>query len=375
MKNILGGGDFNFTIMKILHIVSFNYSHSNGIKAVLESLIPEQISLGHIVTVVNISRNIKNVFPIEFYVSNQKGFIQVFLKVLPDIVVFHSNYQMKFYSFARWLVKNRIPYLIVPHGGTGIQNMKKKHFQKILLSIFFTKKFVTDAQGVVFLNKQEKEDSYYLPVIKNACVIPNGTSRHIINIGKKANNDCIHFFYLARIDFWHKGLDVLLNGIEDFWRKNQGLNCDFHFYGGSKLPDKVIQFKNILSQMSAPIYYHGEVFGEEKKDAFINGNIYILTSRFEGMPLTVLEALSFGNPCIISPYTNMSELINKNNVGWITDTNRESIAKVLEIAYKEDKANKISYIERSLDSVIPYTWQEIAKKTIELYKSVTADIN
>ena len=356
--------------MKILHIVCLNYSHSNGIKSVLESLIPEQICLGNTVAVVNIRKNSELVFPQEFYVSNQKGFIQVFQKVLPDVVVFHSNYQMKFYSFARWLVKKRIPYLIVPHGGTGIQNMKKKHFQKILLSILFTKKFVTDAHGVVFLNKQEKEDSYYLPVIKNACVIPNGTSRQIIDIEKKANTDCIHFFYLARIDFWHKGLDVLLDGIEDFWKKNRGLNCDFHFYGGSKFPDKITSFNQILSQMTAPAYYHGEVFGEEKTEAFLKGNVYILTSRFEGMPLTVLEALSFGNPCLISPYTNMSELISDNNVGWITDTKRECISKSLEIAYKDYKENRASYIKRSVDSVIPYTWPEVAKKTIDLYNSI-----
>ena len=45
-------------------------------------------------------------------------------------------------------------------------------------------------------------------------------------------------------------------------------------------------------------------------------HIYILTSRYEGMPLTVLEALSCGCPCLITSQTNMEDLISATSM-WL----------------------------------------------------------
>ena len=67
--------------------------------------------------------------------------------------------------------------------------------------------------------------------------------------------------------------------------------------------DGELVFAGIPSNASYDEKTVGELY-EEKKEEFLNGcRIMVLTSRYEGFPMTVLEALSHGNPCIVTPGT------------------------------------------------------------------------
>ena len=48
------------------------------------------------------------------------------------------------------------------------------------------------------------------------------------------------------------------------------------------------------------IKLHHEVTGEVKEKLLLDSDIFIQTSRFEGMPLGIIEALSYGIPCLIT---------------------------------------------------------------------------
>lgn len=54
---------------------------------------------------------------------------------------------------------------------------------------------------------------------------------------------------------------------------------------------------------------------------------YILTSRYEGLPITVLEALSNGTPVIITPGTNTTKIVTNNNLGYSAQMDPNSIAE------------------------------------------------
>ena len=70
--------------------------------------------------------------------------------------------------------------------------------------------------------------------------------------------------------------------------------------GGSSDTD---QFANELKQMANDddrIVFTGFVQGEELDELYSNAYVYTLPSDLEGMPLSLLEAMSYGNCCIVS---------------------------------------------------------------------------
>ena len=72
---------------------------------------------------------------------------------------------------------------------------------------------------------------------------------------------------------------------------------------------------------------NGPVFDNEKKEVLLNASFFIHTSRFEGMPMSVLEALSYGIPCLVTQGSNMREDVCRFNAGWGADNNVESIER------------------------------------------------
>lgn len=359
--------------MKIVHIVSQNYSITNGIKTVLTNLIPEQETLGHEVTVFNVRKNTSRLFNHEFHISSYRDFCVRINGDLPDVALFHGGYVLAFYEFARYLRKKGIPYLIVPHGGTSRYNLSKNRFLKIIVNTVLTKPFIKKSNGVIFLNIQERENSLFKDIINDYAIIPNGV--HLPNklYSRNFHSNKVRFMFLSRIDIKFKGLDILLQSIEQVAKNNPDLNFEFHFYGSRYNKKVVEEFIHLINNTRGPVYYHGEVLGKEKEEAYINANIYVLPSLSEGMPLTVLEALSYGLPCIVTPQTNMGELIEKHHAGWVTKADIKSITNALLTAYADYISNGETYIRNAFDAVAPYDWSKIASKSIQEYSRLISN--
>lgn len=353
--------------MKIIHVCRLSSSSSNGIKTVLTNLIPEQEALGNELIVLNLNNNEKKIFKNEIYIDSYNKFKNKINNLTPSVVVFHGGYELKFYLYAWHLKKVSIPYIIVPHGGTSKHNLHKKRILKTIVNALFTCRFISNAAGVAFLNESEWRDSIFYKNIKHHAIIPNGISEIAQELLVERPESTIHFIYLARIDFENKRPDVLLKSVGKLYTMHPEIDFDFHFYGGRYDPSIVQKFKDMVKATKGPVFYHGEVFGKDKDIAFKESDIYVLTSLYEGMPLTVLEALSFGKPCIVTPQTNMADLIKNNNAGWVTAADEDSISEVLYKAYIEYKERRNEYIANAINAVKPYRWDAIAKKSIEEY--------
>lgn len=350
--------------MKILHIAPIGHQ-SEGIGTVLKHLEKEQNALGHDVRIVSKYKNeVYNDW--NFTTINNNSDFLCFLELWsPNIVIFHSMYEMEYIGFSKVLRKMKIPYLIQMHGALSKEHYKKGFWKKWIANRLWFNSFLQESQCLIYLNQAEYDNCVVKYLNSNYAIIPNGCDSNIENFKEKATKEIVDILYIGRIDINHKGLDVLVNAIKTLKAKKiSGIH--FSFYGNENDSD-VDEFKTLLKPLKGYAEFKGGIYGEEKQRRLQDCDIFILTSRYEGMPMGVLEALSYGIPCLLTPGTNMADVIISFNAGWSTDFTANSISNTIEKACNDLRNAPMAYRKNAFDLSKQYSWNSIAKETISVY--------
>lgn len=357
--------------MRILHIVKVG-GLANGISSVIISLSSAQKKNGEDVRVLNLESKCLD-FPGGITCSSKHEFIRELDTFNPDIVIFHGMYYPELKSYSKIIRKRNIPYLIQPHGSFSIEHYNSKKLKNFIFQKLFLTQFIANSRGFIFLNEHERDNFVFRKPSVREFIVPNGCESH--DNRAKAENK-IHkltFLYLSRIAILHKGLDYLVEGIKLFlseYKESYGSEVEFIFYGPGREKD-LETFKNLIEPIKSSIFYGGPVHGEEKLKAYENADVFILTSRFEGFPVSVLEALSFGVPCMVSEATNVADIIRKYKCGWVLEnTNPSTIARMLVHIVKEYRKERESLIANSISASENYSWNKIADIAVGVYSDV-----
>ena len=111
----------------------------------------------------------------------------------------------------------------------------------------------------------------------------------------------LKLIFIGRLDAYHKGLDILLEAVRNIKDKMKETGATLDIYG----PDYAGRYAHIESLIAENnvgdvVTLHPAVSGKEKEQILLDSDVFVQTSRFEGMPLGILEALSYGLPCLVS---------------------------------------------------------------------------
>lgn len=352
--------------MKILHVTAMNpLSLNSGIPAVLINLTNAQNKINNISARV-LSLNDKSVSKFNNFIYVPMTRISDYLKRnKPDIIVFHSFFHIEFSYVALLAQFLDIPYLLEPHGSFGNSAMKKSYLKKKIANLTVFYLLIKNAYGFIFTNEAEKKDSVFHS--KNEFIIPNGVQAETI---MKAKNNTLNeepvFYYLGRFDIIHKGLDYLFDALDILDNNRNYVKVKIYGTGTTQQIQYVIDRINRYKFIE--VTNEGTIYGEDKEIALNEANILILTSRYEGSPMTVLDGFCYGNPCVVTPGTNVSYEAVNNYLGWEAELTPESIAETILIAKKEYMQNSYDYIKRCKEYVLlHYTWDTIASKCTSLF--------
>lgn len=334
--------------IRVLHIAKYDENRSNGIKSVLEELIPIQKKKIDVDLINLKKKSINNIRLIDY-----------------NLVVFHGIYMLEYLLVSKNLKKLRIPYLIVPHCSLTRESLKQSKLKKAIF-LKIGRKFLENADKIVFLNEEEKNNSIG---VEKWTILPNGVNLNTVL--EKKDKDVLRLIYLSRIDINHKGIDLLINSFGKIKKYLKLKNIEINIYGDGKEED-IEKFKKLVeeNEIRDILQYHGRVVGEEKKKAFEKSHIFILTSRFEGFPMAVLEAMSYGIPCILTEGTNMRSMIDKFNSGWICKNEIDDISEKIIYALEDYRSNSEKYIKNALNNAENYSWEKVCDKHISEYCSL-----
>lgn len=139
--------------------------------------------------------------------------------------------------------------------------------------------------------------------------------------------------------------------------------------GGSSATD-TYEAKLQQEAKSIPgIIFTGYVHGKEKQELFSNAKLFILPSEVEGLPIALLEGMSFGLPCLASDIPPHREVIQHNRNGYLftQDSMTDFQNKLENILAKSDSELTPIGNEAKQKVISDYNWEDIVIQTEQVY--------
>lgn len=158
-----------------------------------------------------------------------------------------------------------------------------------------------------------------------------------------------------------KGLDYLV----DAFREVDTFNKLVIAGGASDTDDFMMEIKD-KARADNRIVFTGFVQGEALEELYSNAYAYVLPSDLEGMPISLLEAMSYGNCCVVSDIPECTEVIEDKAVVFGKSDVQDLREKLELLCANPDIVDKYKK-EASGFICSKYKWDSVVEKTVELY--------
>lgn len=283
----------------------------------------------------------------------------------------HGAFIPEFYSVSKLLKKQGIPSILTPHGSYNKYALLKSQYKKLLYYIGFEKRLINNVNYIHLLGRNEQSYITHFTAKDKLIVIPNG--QHLDKTPEMAHKSSSEFIFgfMGRIDIRHKGLDFMLKGFSIYIHQHKGDGQLYLLGDGDDMPEvkRLIKELNIENQC----HVYGSVFGQKKIDLMKQFDVFLHTSRYEGVPMSVLESALMGIPCIVSEATNVKEEVESFEAGiGLTNTEPETIAKAMFKMQELKESHKIKQMKKNAINMVNevYDWEKIVQQFVQYYSSL-----
>ena len=217
-----------------------------------------------------------------------------------------DEFQVKNYGFSISLQKKVRSFSIKK---SDIVVTPSKHLKNFILNLGFKNK---------------------IEIINNGVFIPEENTNIF-------TNDQINITIVSRL-VSHKNIKKIIRAISDLNDPLIYLNI---IGDGPELNQ--LQKISLESNNKDNIIFHGKLNRDEINHIFLKSDIYIQASNYEGLPHSLLEAMSYGIPGLCTPGGECKEILGNEDRGYILDlpVSKNNIkSKISEIIGEKNIANK-----------------------------------
>ena len=314
------------------------------------------------------SATLNNIRFIDIYVIRNKYFETIFhsfiasffcLFLRPDIIHIHNIGTALVLPFLKLFGLRSV----VTYHSDNYNHEKWGVFSKKILRLgeWFAGRL---ADSIIVVSRKQKENFLHHP---NVEIVPNGVRAPMIS-------DSISYlktisvqpgrYILAVARFVpEKGLDLLVKAFKE-------LGGDFKLVVAGDADHETTYSRNLKEEMAGDhrIVSTGYITGEALNQVYSHAGLFVLPSFHEGLPIALLEAMSYDLPVLVSdiPANREVDLPEERffRCGDVPD-----LKKKIEALWNKDLTVDEKNHFRSL-LVEQYNWDKIARQTIEVYERV-----
>ena len=285
----------------------------------------------------------------------------------PDIVHFHSVFRPLHGLLARRLVDVGVPYVVSPHSGYAPESLARRQLLKRPYTRLIERRFVAGASGASCLTATESDDLHrFSPTFAGpTTVVPNALEDAGAAVRWSPVAGRPQVVTLCRYDVRQKGLDRLAR------LARLCPQADFVVYGEQ---DKNEQFLTDRLRRLAPanFFLRPPVFDAEKADVLAGATVFALLSRWEGLSMSLVEALAAGVPCAVSGYVGRTLPAVGGGVGLVLDDDLEIAGAQLRAALEE--RTRLSEMSRAGAAYAAATFrpEDVARRSLDLYRATSS---
>lgn len=301
--------------------------------------------------------------------------LEKLLRWQPDIVHFHSVHIGIFVALGRWLMQRGVPYVVTPNGGFAPGRLAHVGPHIRAYSQLVERPYLEGAKFVHAVSQSDVKGLLALGVRTRVEIIPNGmdpssvpsvletgllrgTFPHLK--GKRV------FLFLGRLDPLHKGLDLLLHA---FARAN--LSEAALVLVGPDWRGSLRKLKNLVNHLHLEnqVVFAGPALGLEKWSYLVDADVFVHTSRWEGLPFSVLEAMALSKPVLLSSAIG-AEDVREYRAGMVVEADVVSIAEALSV-FGNMSSEELADMGLRGNQLLKekYNWESIVKRLREAYAS------
>ena len=329
--------------MKKICFFSANFSNSGGTERVTAIIANELIKLGYDITIISCIDGKNSFFELDSRIKLDRLYESCNGLKFNLTAAYKLRRKMKEYDFDYIIDIDTIHSFFSIPATIGLKTkviswehfnfysdlgIRRRKWGRVLASKFADRIItLTDEDKQAFLknlNVKCKIDYIYNPTPypnekRNEC-----KSKMAISIGRLTPQ---------------KGFDKLL----DIWQKIEEKDKEWILYivGSGEDKEKLLKQKENLN-LERVIFVENT---KNIKEYYEKSSIYLMTSRFEGLPMTLIEAQSFGLPIISYDIkTGPRDIINDKEDGYLIENNNQEkfVEKFLELSSNQEKIQEFS---------------------------------
>ena len=180
-----------------------------------------------------------------------------------------------------------------------------------------------------------------------------------VDMSKAVSKTKANYVFLGRMEE-HKHPELAIEAVIEY-RKAYNKNIQLNMVGGGTLLESL---KSTYAGLPFVTFY-GSVTEEQKAEILAKGRILILPSEREGLPIVVIEAMSFGVPTITTDFmgNGTKYFVDELNIGKVALPNVSAIAGKI----NELEENYTEYVDRCNDIKGNYDIHLISKRYLEIF--------
>ena len=279
-----------------------------------------------------------------FFLVALTKILWIFIFSKPDIVYMHMSYKGSFtrkYIVHKLCIVFSVKDVVHLHGSEfekwykTVNKKKKKRIRNLLSNC--NKVIVLGDKWKDIISKIEHQTN--LTVLNNGIIIPEQKV--------KWNEDTLNILFLGVL-IPRKGVADLIQAVSNLKRKKQDISIKVIIAGAGEEED-ALKKQVQINHIEDIVEFKGWVSGEKKIKLLVTSQLFISPSYNEGLPVSILEAASYGLPIISTNVGDVTSVVRDGVNGYlIKPGDIDAIAKSVFLMSEQKRWERFSHNSREI---------------------------